>query len=97
LYSKCQRSSFPDGDQDARRFARFQDDDDLIGLRATEVRVNEPVASLLGWGLDKGDTPLDGARGHPVLVPSRDVAEHRFTHGVQLGYALKNPTTRSGC
>jgi hypothetical protein len=73
-----------DGNQDPRRLAGLENDDDLIGFRVAEIPVDEAVAPLVGRGLEDRRLPVLGLRGDPVVVLPGDVLEDRFAHGVQL-------------
>ncbi|MGH6690233.1 MAG: hypothetical protein ACREF4_06100 [Gammaproteobacteria bacterium] len=73
---------FADRNQDARRLARLEDDDDVIGLSAAEVAVDEVVAPARGR-LDDRRAPARGLRGDPVVVLAGDVLEDGFAHRVQ--------------
>jgi hypothetical protein len=82
---------FADGDEHPRRFAGFQDDDGVIGRGPTKVRVNERVATLLGWRLENRDAPLFCASSHPVSVLRSDVAKHSFAHRIELTIGVEEP------
>jgi hypothetical protein len=56
------------------RFSGFQDDDDLIGLCSSEVRVDEFVAPAL-WRLDNRGVPFVGILRHPALKPLGSAAQ----------------------
>ena len=75
---------FANRNQDARRLARLQDDDDLIGVRPAEVPVNEVIAPLVRGRLDDRRAPVLRPSGDPVVVLPGDVREDGFADRVQL-------------
>jgi hypothetical protein len=68
----------------------FHDDHNLIGLRATEVRLDEGVAAP-GGGLDDRCSPFSGPDGHPPLVLRGDVGQHRLADGILLPVRVEEP------
>jgi hypothetical protein len=68
---------FPNGGEDPRGLAPLHDDHDLIGLRSTEVRLDEGVAAT-GGGLNDRYPPFDCPGCHPALVLGGDVGQDRL-------------------
>jgi hypothetical protein len=85
------------GNEDARRFPRLQDDDDVIGLRPPKVAIDEFIAPLVSGRFDDRRAPGFCASRDPVVVLPGDVLEDGLLTGYSARYRLKKPTTRSGC
>ncbi len=70
-----------DGSHDARRFSRFEDDHDCVGLGPFEIRVDEVVTTALRC-FDNRDVALFGPLRHPALELVGDVAQGVPRHRV---------------
>ena len=75
------RDLVADGNHDARRFSRFEDDHDCVGLGPFEIRVDEFVTTALRR-LDDRDVALLGPLLHPALKLIGDVAQGVPRHRV---------------
>ena len=63
-----------DGGHDPRRFSRFEDDYDGVGLGPFEIRVDEFITTALRC-FDNRDVALFGPLRHPSLKLAGDVAQ----------------------
>src|ERR1700720_60161 len=70
-----------DGRHDARRFSRFEDGHDCVGLGPFEIRVDEFVTTALRC-FDNWDAALFGSLCHPALKLVGDVAQGVPRHWV---------------
>ena len=80
---------------DSRRFARFEDDDDLIPLGTLQVGLDNVAPAL--WRLDDRSVPFFGLLFDPALELLGGVAQHLAADRIDLPQLPKKPTTRSGC
>ena len=70
-----------DRSHDARRFSRFEDGHDCVGLGPFEIRVDEFVTTALRC-FDNWDAALFGSLRHPALKLVGDVAQRVARHRV---------------
>jgi len=75
------RDLVTDGGQDARRFSRFEDDHDCVGLGPIEIRVDELVTTALRRLHDRNPA-LCRALIDPALKLLGDLAQGVARHGV---------------
>jgi hypothetical protein len=80
---------FADGNQDARRLAGFQNDDDLIRIGAPEVAIDEVVPTPMRGRLDNRRAPVLRACGHPMLVLAGDVLQNPLADRIQLSVPVE--------
>src|SRR5262245_57901092 len=81
--------AFADAHQDASGLAGFENDDDLIGLGALEIRGDEVLVLFFFGGVQNGCARLASAGLHPVVVLSGDVPEDLAADRVKLAVAPK--------
>jgi hypothetical protein len=78
----------PDGDQDPGRLAGLQDDDDLVGLGAPEIRLHELI-SPARRRVENGGAPPLGTVRDPAVELIRDVAQDLSAHRVLMPVRAK--------
>src|SRR5260370_15259277 len=80
----------PDGDHNTRGLAGLQDGDDLVGLGAFEVRVDELVAAALRR-LQNWNVALLRPLPQPLLKTIRDAMQHASAHRGQVPVGVEKP------
>src|SRR5262249_7304782 len=82
---------FTDGNQDACRLARREDDDHLIGRGSPEETGDEVVAPPSGRRLDDRHGPVLRLGGDPVVVLAGDILQNGFADRVLLPVPGEEP------
>src|SRR5271166_1269251 len=73
----------PNGGQDACRFSRLQDDDQLVGPSPAKVRLNKLIATTFG-GFQDGGTPFLGTILYPMVELISDLPQHIPAHWILI-------------
>ena len=90
------RFSVADRRHDPRRLPSFEDDDDLIWFRASEVGLDEFVTAAL-WCLDDRSIPSGGLFLDPALKLFGRAAQHIAADRVELAVSIEEADDPLGC
>jgi hypothetical protein len=81
----------PDGQQDAGRLPRFEDDGNSIGWAAPKILLNKIISPLFLGHFHDGSAPFLGSVLHPVLELIGDLRQHLPGHPFPFAVGIEKP------